>query len=136
MRPQRFQAYVIGLAGQDPSVSRAGTAAEEGEDGPPCGLVVTAPAGNSRWGIVGQLPDGAKHDGFTDEPVHGTPFTAAPTPGDGPEAWLAGLLAGAACPEIERVERWSVREDARADHTGVTVRFHNGARVFVRLLRP
>ncbi|MFE7132270.1 hypothetical protein ACFVIM_15560 [Streptomyces sp. NPDC057638] len=136
MRPGRFQEFVIDLAKNDPGVTRVQTLAEEGETKVPCGLAITLGQRVSRWGVVGQLPDGAKHEGFTDTPVHGTPCAAGepPRPEDAPEAWLSALLGRAASPEIAHVERWSTRPDARPDYRGVTVRFHNSARVFVRLL--
>ncbi|GLF97136.1 hypothetical protein [Streptomyces yaizuensis] len=142
MRPQRFLAYVVELGGQDPAVGQIRAEGGDGDrdgdgDGPPCGVSVTGAGGEWRFGITGQLPDGAKHEGFADEPVHGPPVEPQDPGGNanGPEAWLAGLLARAGCPEVCGLERWSVREGTRADHSGVTVRFHNGARVFVRLLK-
>ncbi|MFI1866361.1 hypothetical protein [Streptomyces jumonjinensis] len=136
MRPGRFQEFVIDLVKNSPTATQVRTLAEAGDTEIPCGIAITTAAGVSRWGIVGQLPDGAKHGGFDDAPVHGDPVAPgdAPQAADAPEAWLAALLAHSESPEIASVERWSVREDARPDSFGVTVRFHNTARVFMRLL--
>ncbi|GGZ18587.1 hypothetical protein GCM10010387_08920 [Streptomyces inusitatus] len=136
MRPQRFQSFVIDLATNHPTATKVQTLAESGETKTPGGVAITTSTGVSRWGIVGQLPDGAKHDGFEDAPVSGDPVTPgdAPQAADAPEAWLAALLAHSQSPEIASIERWSTSEDARPDYFGLTVRFHNTARVFVRLL--
>ncbi|MGW1974830.1 hypothetical protein [Streptomyces sp. NPDC001889] len=136
MRPQRFQGFVIDLARNNPTAIQVQTLADAGDDKTPCGVAVTTAAGVSRWGIVGQLPDGAKHEGFDDSPVNGDPIAPgdAPQATDAPEAWLAALLAHSESPEIAGIERWSTREEVRPNYYGLTVRFHNSARVFVRLL--
>ncbi|WP_329020782.1 hypothetical protein [Streptomyces sp. NBC_00690] len=135
MRPGRFQEFVIGLAEADHTAITAKTLAETGESSVPCGFAITV-ADISRWGVVGQLPDGAKHTDFEDTPVHGDPIKPQDPPQatDPPEQWLAALLAQSGSAEIAEVERWSTREEARPGYFGVTVRFHNAARVFVRLL--
>ncbi|MFD9720590.1 hypothetical protein [Streptomyces sp. NPDC059076] len=134
MRPARFQEFVIALAGDDPTAGSAKTLAEM-DDSVPCGFAITV-ADVTRWGVVGQLPDGAKHTDFEDTPVHGDPIKPQDPPRatDPPEQWLAALLAQSGSAEIAAVERWSTREEARTGYFGVTVRFHNTARVFVRLL--
>ncbi|MEO3972319.1 hypothetical protein [Streptomyces sp. CAU 1734] len=136
MRPGRFQEFVIGLAESSGAATGARLLTEAGGAVVPCGVAIGTGGEESEWGILGQLPDGAKHDGFDDTPVHGEPVAPGdgPRTGDEPEAWLAALLARAQSPEIAGVERWSVREDMRPGYAGVTVRFHNSARVFVRLL--
>ncbi|MER6912434.1 hypothetical protein ABT354_12260 [Streptomyces sp. NPDC000594] len=136
MRPQRFQEFVIDLAKNDPTTVQVMTLADDGDTKVPCGVAITTAGGVSRWGIVGQLPDGAKHEGFTDTPVHGEPMNPGdgPQPKDAPEAWMAALLGQSRSPEIERVERWSVRPDVRPGYAGVTVLFHNAAKIFMRVL--
>ncbi|MGW6461268.1 hypothetical protein ACWF94_35965 [Streptomyces sp. NPDC055078] len=136
MRPRRFQEFVIDLAKNDPTAIQVQTLEETGETKTPCGVAITTGDGESRWGIVGQLPDGAKHEGFDDAPVHGDPVVpdGTPQPTDLPEAWLAALLARSESSEIAGIERWSTRAEARPGYYGVTVRFHNTARVFMRLL--
>lgn len=136
MRPGRFQELVVGLATENPTVIAAQTLTERGETSPPCGIAITTANEKMRWGVVGQLPDGAKHEGFDDVPVHGDPVAPQDPPrvDDAPEAWLAALLTHSASAEIAEVERWSTREEVRPGYYGLTVRFHNTARVFVRLL--
>ncbi|MFI1017570.1 hypothetical protein [Streptomyces sp. NPDC020965] len=136
MRPGRFQELVVDLAKNNTTAIQVQTLAEVGDTKTPGGVAITTAAGISRWGIVGQLPDGAKHEEFDDSPVHGLPTAPgdAPEPTDEPEAWLAALLARSEFPEIASIERWSTREEARPNYSGLTVRFHNGAKVFVRLL--
>ncbi|HEY9410877.1 MAG TPA: hypothetical protein VIP77_14950 [Jiangellaceae bacterium] len=135
MRPQRFSDFVIDLAKNSPTVSRVQTLAEVGDTQHPFGLAVTTAMGETRWQFTGQLPDGAKHEGFADEPVAGAPANAAEDPAAAktPEAWFAALIGHGDSPEIETIERWSTR-DQPPSANGVTVRFHNGARVFVRQL--
>lgn len=136
MRPARFADFVIDVVKNQPTASRVQTLAEVGDVKHPCGVAITAGGKETRWQFVGQLPEGAKHDSFKDEPVAGSPAPAgaAPQPGDIPEAWLAAALAHAENPEISDIERWSVREGERVGNFGVTVRFHDGSRVFARQL--
>ncbi|MEU3818762.1 MULTISPECIES: hypothetical protein [unclassified Streptomyces] len=133
MRPARFADFVVDIVKNDPTASRVQTLAEAGDTTHPCGVVITVGSTETRWQFVGQLPEGAKHDTFTDEPVTGAPVPAgaAPQAGDDPEAWFAAALAHAECPEIAAIERWSTRQNP-SSQKGVTVTFHNGARVFAR----
>ncbi|MEU3449661.1 hypothetical protein AB0H29_20965 [Streptomyces thermolilacinus] len=133
MRPARFADFVVDIVKNDPTASRVQTLAEAGDTTHPCGVVITAGSTETRWQFVGQLPEGAKHDTFTDDPVTGTPVPAgeAPGAGDDPEAWFAAALARAESPEIAAIERWSTRPNP-SSQKGVTVTFHNGARVFAR----
>lgn len=135
MRPQRFTEYVADLAKNTPGTVRVQTLAEVGDTKHPRGLAITTSSGETRWQFAGQLPDGAKHATFEDAPVTGTPAASMgdPAAADSPEAWFAAVLAGAECPEIQRVERWSTREEP-GSQKGVTATFHNGARVFARQL--
>ncbi|MEU8759383.1 hypothetical protein [Streptomyces sp. NPDC048659] len=133
MRPQRFTDYVLDLAKNTPGVTRVQTLAEAGDTNCPFGLAISAQGSETRWQFTGQLPDGAKHEGFTDEPVTGTPAPAIgdPASADTPEAWFAAVIAAAESPEVAAVERWSTRPEPGSQR-GVTVSFHNGARIFAR----
>ncbi|MFJ3814696.1 hypothetical protein [Streptomyces sp. NPDC090056] len=133
MRPQRFTDFVVDVVKNNPTAGRVQTLAEAGDAKHPFGVVVTVGATESRWQFTGQLPEGAKHEGFLDEPVTGTPVPAgdAPQASDSPEAWLAAALAQADCPEISDIERWSTQPDA-GSKKGLTVSFHNGARIYAR----
>ncbi|MEV2203724.1 hypothetical protein AB0E11_27710 [Streptomyces fradiae] len=139
MRPARFTDFVINAITDQFTASRVRTLAEAGDTRHPYGVAITHQGGETRWQFTGQLPEGAKHDGFTDEPVHGAPALApapaatAPEGDDGPEAWLAGVLARAGSPEVAVIERWSTRPDA-GPRQGLTLTFHNGARIFARVL--
>ncbi|MER7833407.1 hypothetical protein [Streptomyces sp. NPDC095602] len=134
MRPPRFADFVIDVVKNNPTASRAQTLAEVGDTQHPWGVVITVGSTETRWQFVGQLPEGAKHDTFTDEPVTGTPVPteAAPQAVDDPEAWFAAALAHAENPEIAAIERWSTRPNP-SNQKGVTVTFHNGARIFARV---
>ncbi|MFB7030640.1 MULTISPECIES: hypothetical protein [unclassified Streptomyces] len=133
MRPQRFSELVVDIAKNSPTADRVQTLAESGDTKHPFGVVVTVGTTDTRWQFTGQLPEGAKHEGFLDEPVAGTPVPTGEPPRktDSPEAWLAAALAQAASPEISAVERWSTQPEA-ASQSGLTITFHNGARVFAR----
>ncbi|MEU2504444.1 hypothetical protein ABZ621_06990 [Streptomyces sp. NPDC007863] len=133
MRPQRFTDYVLDLVKNHPTVSRVQTLAEAGDTKHPFGLAITTSSGETRWQFAGQLPDGAKHEGFTDEPVTGAPVAPLgdPASADSPEEWLAALLAQAECPEISQIERWSTREGA-GPQRGATISFYDGSRIFAR----
>jgi hypothetical protein len=137
MRPARFTDFVIDIVKNQPTAARVQTLSEAGDTRHPYGVALTLQGGGreTRWQFTGQLPDGAKHEGFTDEPVHGTPVPVGPAPqaGDGPEAWLAAALANAESPELAGIERWSTRPDA-GPRQGLTLTFHNGARIFARVL--
>ncbi|MFJ4341193.1 hypothetical protein [Streptomyces sp. NPDC088915] len=133
MRPQRFSDFVVDIVKNSPTADGVQTLAESGDTKHPFGVVITVGATESRWQFTGQLPEGAKHEGFLDEPSTGAPIPAGEPPRktDSPEAWLAAALAQAASPEIASVERWSTQPEA-ASQTGLTITFHNGARVFAR----
>ncbi|KUH37481.1 MULTISPECIES: hypothetical protein [Streptomyces] len=137
MRPARFTDFVIDVVKNTPAADRVQTLADAGDTKRPFGIAITPAGGGreARWQFVGQLPESAKHDTFTDEPVTGPPAPAGPAPqaDDEPEAWLAAALAHAECPEIATLERWSTRPGAGAQR-GLTVTFHNGARIFARVL--
>ncbi|MFJ9698186.1 hypothetical protein [Streptomyces fradiae] len=135
MRPARFTDLVIDVVKNQPTATRVQTLAEAGDTRHPYGVAITRDGGETRWQFTGQLPEGAKHEGFADEPVTGTPPAAGPGPqaGDDPEAWLAAALAHAESPEVATVERWSTRPES-GTRKGLTLTFHNGARIFARVL--
>lgn len=137
MRPARFTEFVIDVVKNQPTADRVQTLAEAGDSSHPYGVAITLQGGGreTRWQFTGQLPDGVKHEGFEDEPVHGAPVPAGPAPqaGDEPEAWLASALALAECPEVAGIERWSTRSQP-GGQKGLTLTFHNGARIFARVL--
>ncbi|MFI6702569.1 hypothetical protein ACIBJC_27105 [Streptomyces sp. NPDC050509] len=134
MRPARFQDFALDLIKNSSGVTRVQTLAGTGDTQHPYGLAVTASSGETRWQIIGQLADGEKHDD-PDTPVASDVFQATwpePQPGDD-EGRLAACLAGAESPEVKEIARWSTRPDDATQH-GLTVRFHNGAKAFVRKL--
>ncbi|MFE9659151.1 hypothetical protein [Streptomyces sp. NPDC005955] len=136
MRPSRFTDFVIDLVKNQPTASRVQTLAEAGDKQHPRGVVITTATGETRWQFVGQLPEGAKHDSFDDAPVTDAapPTGESPQSDDLPEAWFAAVLTRSENAEIASVERWSTREGERAGNHGLTVHFHNGARIFARQL--
>ncbi|MFJ3500086.1 hypothetical protein [Streptomyces sp. NPDC090135] len=131
MRPQRFGDLVVDIVKNSPTADRVRTLTESGDTEHPFGVVVTVGTTETRWQFTGQLPEGAEHEGFLDEPVAGAPAPAGEPPRktDAPEGWLAAALAQAAAPEISAVERRSTQPEA-ASQSGLTITLHNGARVF------
>ncbi|GAA4909631.1 hypothetical protein ACFPM3_11735 [Streptomyces coeruleoprunus] len=127
MRPARFVEFVIGVVKNRSTASHVQTLADAGDTKHPYGVVVTTDR-EVRWQFLGQLPEGAKHENFSDDPVTGAPAAGdAPQPGEGPEGWMAATLLQAEHPEIAVVERWSTQQ-------GMTITFHNGARIFARVM--
>ncbi|MFH9939680.1 hypothetical protein [Streptomyces murinus] len=133
MRPERFQDWLIDTVKNTPGVSRVQSCAEAGEAKVPFGVVLTRGDREERWQITHQLADGEKHE-HEEQPVSDTPFSApAPGPDDAADAWLAGAIGAAECPEIARVERWATRPEG-SSQTGLTVFHHNNSRNFLRPL--
>ncbi|MEU6124105.1 hypothetical protein [Streptomyces sp. NPDC047123] len=130
MRPAAFQDYAIDLFKNAADVQRVQTLAEAGDTQHPYGLALTVAGRDTRWQVIGQLAEGAKHDAVT-APVEGTPasFEAAPVTG-APDAWLASVIGAAESPEIASLDVWSAREGS--DGHGVTIGWHNGEKTFVR----
>ncbi|URM90433.1 hypothetical protein LUW75_10960 [Streptomyces sp. MRC013] len=136
MRPARFTEFVISTVKNQPAATHVQTLAEAGDTRHPYGVTITPASGREiLWQFTGQLPEGAKHDDFADEPVTGTAPAVGPAPqdADAPEAWLSAVLAHAECPEIASIERWSTRPNP-GPQQGLTLTFHNGARIFARVL--
>ncbi|WP_369215945.1 hypothetical protein [Streptomyces flavofungini] len=131
MHPAAFQDFATDLFKNSSDVQRVQTLAEAGDDQHPYGLAVTVAGRETRWQMIGQLAEGAKHDSPT-APVQGTPapFEAAPATG-APDAWFAGVIGAAESPEIASLDVWSAREGGGGQH-GVTITWHNGEKTFVR----
>ncbi|MFE3211656.1 hypothetical protein ACFXI8_26340 [Streptomyces niveus] len=109
------------------------TLAEAGDTKHPGGLTITTGPVTTRWQITGQLAPGEKHND-PEFPVEGEAFHAWTDPESSDhEGLLAMVLAQAKSPEIHDVERWSTRAEGKSKQ-GLTIIFHNGARVFVRKL--
>lgn len=128
MRPQDFRDFLVDLLKNSPDVQRV----EVPDGGPhPYGLSVTVAGRESRWQVIGQLAEGAKH-GTPTAAVEGAPaaFVAAPVSG-ALDAWLAGVIGAAESAETESISVWSLEEGRKP---GVTVVFRNGERAFVRLV--
>ncbi|WP_030786274.1 hypothetical protein [Streptomyces sp. NRRL S-920] len=132
MRPAAFQDFAADLLKNTPDVQRVQPLSEAGDTKHPYGLAVTVSGRETRWQMIGQLAEGAKHDSPT-APVEGTPapFTAAAVT-DAPDAWLAGVIGAAESPEIAALDVWSAREGG-GQH-GVTISWRNGEKTFVRKL--
>ncbi|MFJ2202413.1 hypothetical protein [Streptomyces violaceusniger] len=98
----------------------------------PYGLAVVLEGNEARWQVTAQSVPGDDFD-QPETPVEGDTGPIEGPWADGPEGWLAQLLASSGSREIERIEQWSLREEPdRRD--GLTVFFHNGARIFARSL--
>ncbi|MEW2164440.1 hypothetical protein AB0912_15810 [Streptomyces sp. NPDC007084] len=132
MRPDFFAEYLTGLVTNSPGVQRVQSLVGAGEASVSFGVAVTVDGREVRWQVMGQLADGEKHDAPA-APVDGrpAPYVAVGTRA-APDVWLAGVLGAGESPQIEQVDIWSARENPAKDHFGLTVRFYNGQRVFVR----
>lgn len=129
MRPADFRDHLVDLLKNSPEVQQVAVP----DGGPhPYALSAVVAGKEQRWQVIGQLADGAKHDTPT-PPVAGQPpaWVDAPVSAS-PDAWLAGVLGRSEPSDVERFEVWSAREGASSP--GVTVRFRNGERAFVRLV--
>ncbi|MEV7427652.1 MULTISPECIES: hypothetical protein [unclassified Streptomyces] len=133
MRPPRFQDFALDLIKNTTGTTRVQTLTEAGDTTHPFGVAVTTGTGETRWQFIGQLATGEKHDD-PDTPVQGDPVApwAGDVPAD-PEGWLAAAVTAAESPEIVAITRWSTRP-GEAAKPGLTIDFHNGARIFVRKL--
>jgi len=128
MRSLEYRDCLVDLLKNAPGVQRV----EVLEGGRyPFALAVSAGGRDLRWQVIGQLAEGAKHDVPTVPIQSGPPAFTAALMGGAPDAWLAGVIGAAEPLDTERIEVWSAREGK--DDAGLTVFFHNGERVFVRL---
>lgn len=130
MRPQRFQDFVVRLASEDPSAGQAKTLADAGDTKRPYGLAVVLEGREVRWQINARS---AERDDFDqpEKPVEAVPISLDGPWAEGPEGWLARLVAGSGSKEIEDIEQWSLREDPK---DGLTVKCYSGAWLFMRAL--
>jgi len=127
VRPAAYRDHLVDLLRKTPDVQKA-IAVEGGPH--PYALAATVAGRESRWQVIGQLADGAKHDPVTPPVQAGPPsFTATPVTG-APDAWLAGVIGASEPADTERLDVWSARDRG----PGVTVHFHNGERAFLRLI--
>ncbi|MEU6340259.1 hypothetical protein ABZ883_04820 [Streptomyces sp. NPDC046977] len=141
MRPTRFETFAIDTVRQagHPLVSKVLTLKEAGGN-QPFGLEVAFTTGTAlRWQVIGESAPGDKYD-QAEVPVEGeapiAPLVGADLAGRpdraSGEAWLAQLLSAAGSRELASVKEWSKREEAKEGHHGLTLRFHSGAKVYVR----
>ncbi|MFJ4787545.1 hypothetical protein [Streptomyces sp. NPDC088794] len=132
VRPETFQAFVIQRCQRTPAVQRAQSLEEAGDIRHPYGLVVTVGGCEARWQIVGQITEGEDHDAPA-RPVEGRPVPYTPAgPTGRDDDWLAAVIAAGESPEIQQIKVWSASPRAQPGHLGLTVRFHNGQRAFLR----
>ncbi|MFD8384316.1 hypothetical protein ACFV2X_38340 [Streptomyces sp. NPDC059679] len=130
MRPETFQNFVVDLAKNDPRAGKAATLAEVGDSKRPYGLAVVLEGREVRWQINARS---AERDDFgqPEKPVEGDPISFDGPWAEGPEGWLARLVAGSGSKEIEEIEQWSLREEPK---DGLTVKCHSGAWLYLRAL--
>lgn len=133
MRPQRFQDFAVELASKDPVAGKAVTLKEAGDSQHPFGLAAMLNGTEARFQFIAQSAAGDKYS-EPETPVEGDPVPSVERRADGPEGWLAGLLAGSGSREIASIEQWSLREIEADRRNGLTVEFHSGARIYVRAL--
>ncbi|MET7688015.1 hypothetical protein ABZT06_08540 [Streptomyces sp. NPDC005483] len=129
MRPADFRDHLVDLLKNSPEVQQVAVP----DGGPyPYALSAVVAGKEQRWQVIGQLADGSKHDTPT-APVEGAPpaWSDAPVSAS-PDAWLAGVLGRSEPRDVERMDVWSAQEGR--DSRGLTVRFRNGERAFVRLV--
>ncbi|MFJ9719891.1 hypothetical protein ACIRPQ_28865 [Streptomyces sp. NPDC101213] len=135
MRIDRFQPFVRRLIETQSGVT-AVQDQEQAEDWPdrPHGLVVTFSNGAQVWFAITQtLAPGDKHE-QAEVPVEAKPpvatdVPAVPTPGQMvtmAENWLAAVISTAENPEVEAIKAYG---DSMMTASGVSVRFHNGAKI-------
>ena len=133
VRPTRFQDFALQLAQNNPQAGTAVTLKDAGDNKHPYGLAVKLEGREARFQFIAQSADGDRYD-QPERPVEGDVADLDGPRADGPEGWLAGLLAASGSREIERIEQWSLREDPAERRNGLTVFFYSGARMFARAL--
>ncbi|MGW7688876.1 hypothetical protein ACWGMA_08270 [Streptomyces asiaticus] len=133
MRPMRFEEFAVELASKDPAAGKASTLRDAGDSKRPFGLAVALEGREARFQFNARSAPGDQYD-QPERPDERDPVSLDGPWAEGPEGWLARLLAGSGSREIASVEQWSLREDAKKGHHGVTVHFHDGARIFARAL--
>ncbi|MEU1663604.1 hypothetical protein ABZ547_08310 [Streptomyces sparsogenes] len=130
MRPERFQNFLVDLAKNDPQAGTAVTLKEAGDSKHPYGLAVNLGGREVRWQITIRSAEGDDFD-RPEKPVEGDVVHVDGPWAEGPEGWLARLVAGSGSNEIADIEQLSLREQPR---DGLTVKCHSGALLFVRAL--
>jgi hypothetical protein len=130
VRPATFQSFVVDLARNDPRAGKAATLAEAGDSKRPYGLAVMLEGRETRWQINARSAEGDNFD-QPERPVGGDPISMDGPWVDGPEGWLAQLLAGSGSREIEAIDQWSLHDEPKQ---GLTVKCHSGAWLFMRAL--
>lgn len=133
MRPMRFEEFAVELARKDPGAGKAMRLKETGESKYPYGLAVLLEGREARWQIIAQSAAG---DDFEqpEQRVEGEPADLEGPRAEGPEGWLAELLARSGSKEITSIEQWSLREDPNDRRNGLTVEFYSGAKIYARAL--
>lgn len=130
MRPERFQNLLVDLAKNDPQAGTAVTLKEAGDSKHPYGLAVKLEGREVRWQITIRSAEGDDFD-KPETPVKGDVVHLDGPWAEGPEGWLARLVAGSGSDEIAGIDQWSLREQPK---DGLTVKCHSGAWLFVRAL--
>lgn len=133
MRPTRFEEFALELARQDPAAGQASTLKEAGDSKAPFGLAFTWNGRAARFQFIAQSAEGDRYE-QPERPVEGDAVPLEGPWAEGPEGWLAQLLAGSGSKEISNIEQWSLRPEPADRRNGLTVHFHDGARIFARAL--
>ncbi|WP_275558544.1 hypothetical protein [Streptomyces sp. 5-6(2022)] len=129
----RFEEFAVELARQDPAAGKAMKIKEAGESKYPYGLSVVLQGREARFQFIAQSAAGDRFD-QPETPVEGEPVPLDERRAEGPEGWLAGLLASSGSREISGIEQWSLREDPADRRHGLTVEFFSGAKIYARAL--
>ncbi|WP_030186327.1 hypothetical protein [Streptomyces capuensis] len=133
MRLQRFQDLTLTLAAKDPNAGQPTSLKDAGDSKHPFGLAVTLAGRPARIQFTVKSAPSDNYD-KPEQPVEGDPAPLDGPRAEGPEGWLAGLLAASGNREIAGIEQWSLREDPKDRRDGLTVQFHSGAEVYARVL--
>ena len=133
MRPTRFEEFAVSLAKQDPTAGQASSLKEAGDSKTPFGLAVALSGRTARFQFIAQSAEGDRYE-QPERPVEGDVTPLEGPWAEGPEGWLAQLLAGSGSLEIAGIEQWSLRPEPADRRNGLTVHFHDGARIFARAL--
>ncbi len=131
MRNAEFVPLLMELTRASPGVTGVQTLADAGESRYPLGFTVTTASGESRWQAMQRLGDNETHDAPAPD-INGRGAVWKDPGGRSGDAWLAAVIGRAQLPVIRDIVCWSRRPDGREGEEGVTVRFHNGARTFLR----
>jgi hypothetical protein len=133
VRPTRFQDFALQLAQNDPQSGTAATLKDAGDSKHPYGLAVKLEGREARFQFIAYSVPGDNYDA-PETPVEGDPVPLDERRADGPEGWLADLLAGSGSREICGIKQWSLRENPADRRNGLTVEFHDGSKIYARAL--